>query len=150
MPLADCIGVPSPCAPSTSEKGFIAKGTSAMCDFPSEPLYTRNTFGICVRPGVAGRFLLDPDRVSPELAVRGLLDAEVAVLHEAAQAGLVDSVLGQARAEQLLRLAHGRSLLGSGGARCRPSRGWGPAGRGALTNSNRARRTRTWCRPSWR
>src|SRR2546427_621326 len=27
---------------------------------------------------VAGRFLLDPDRVSPELAVRGLLDAEVA------------------------------------------------------------------------
>src|SRR5512145_3024565 len=46
MPVADCIGVPSPCAPSTSEKGFIASGTSAMWDFPSEPLYTRHTFGI--------------------------------------------------------------------------------------------------------
>jgi hypothetical protein len=30
MPLADCIGVPSPWAPSTSENGFICSGTSAM------------------------------------------------------------------------------------------------------------------------
>jgi hypothetical protein len=50
MPLADCIGVPSPCAPSTSENGFLYHGTSAMCDFPSEPLYTRNTFGMAFVP----------------------------------------------------------------------------------------------------
>src|SRR5499426_3788589 len=50
MPLAVCIGVPSPCAPSTSENGFISHGTSAMCDFPSEPLYTRNTFGMGSSP----------------------------------------------------------------------------------------------------
>src|SRR5262249_8897975 len=49
MPLADCIGVPSPCAPSMSENGFIASGTSAMCDLPSEPLYTRHTLGMFVR-----------------------------------------------------------------------------------------------------
>src|SRR5207249_7944659 len=198
MPLADCIGVPSPCAPSTSEKGFIAKGTSAMCDFPSEPLYTRNTFGmafvqasparsarggdglrraiddyglvhsrrvdledfevvgavelvvhdpgrlqdavalaegmlavalvdeldptvqhvehlevalVLVQAGgvqvvTAGRLLLDPDDVGAKLPVRRLLDAEVPVLHEAPQAGLVHRVLGQIRAEQLFLSAH--------------------------------------------
>src|SRR2546425_2133575 len=50
-PLADCIGAPSPCAPSTSAKGFIAIGTSAMCDLPSEPLYTRQIFGMSARRG---------------------------------------------------------------------------------------------------
>src|SRR6185369_9489634 len=53
---------------------------------------------------VAARFLLDPDRVGPELPVRRVLDSEIAVFHEAPQAGLVDGVLCQARAEQLLLL----------------------------------------------
>jgi len=48
MPLADCIGVPSPWAPSMSLNGFIASGTSAMCDLPSEPLYTLHTLGMVV------------------------------------------------------------------------------------------------------
>src|SRR2546425_13377506 len=51
LPLADCIEAPSPCAPWTSAKGFIAIGTSAMCDLPSEPLYTRQIFGMSARRG---------------------------------------------------------------------------------------------------
>src|SRR2546422_2786373 len=46
MPVAACIGVPSPWAPSTSVNGFIASGTSARCDWPSAPLYTRHIFGM--------------------------------------------------------------------------------------------------------
>src|SRR5438105_4151422 len=46
MPLAGCIAVPSPWAPSTSRNGFIASGSSAMCDWPSVPLYTRHIFGM--------------------------------------------------------------------------------------------------------
>src|SRR5437899_10885860 len=46
MPVAACIGVPSPWAPSTSLNGFIASGTSARCDWPSAPLYTRHIFGM--------------------------------------------------------------------------------------------------------
>src|SRR6266545_1419642 len=46
MPVAGCVGLASPCAPSTSTKGFIASGSSAMCDVPSLPLYTRQTFGM--------------------------------------------------------------------------------------------------------
>src|SRR5438093_4043723 len=49
--------------------------------------------------------------VGTELPVRRVVDAEIAVLHEAAQTGLVDRVLGQARAEKLLRLAHRRSSM---------------------------------------
>jgi hypothetical protein len=56
---------------------------------------------------LSGRFLLDADHVSAELAVRGALDPQIAVLHEAAQAGLVDGVLGQTRTEELLFAAHG-------------------------------------------
>src|SRR5258708_1335066 len=48
MPLAGCIAVPSPWAPSTSRNGFIASGSSAMCDWPSVPLYTRHIFGMRV------------------------------------------------------------------------------------------------------
>src|SRR6266702_2420799 len=54
----------------------------------------------------AGRAALDPDHVGAELSVRRLLDAEVAILHEAAQPGLVDRVLAPAHAEALARLAH--------------------------------------------
>src|SRR2546422_696737 len=46
MPVAACIGVPSPWAPSTSLNGFIASGTSARCDWPSAPLYTRHILGM--------------------------------------------------------------------------------------------------------
>src|SRR6267142_1317204 len=60
---------------------------------------------------VTGRVLLDPDDVGAELPVRRVVDAEIAVLHEAAQTGLVDRVLGQARAEELLLLAHRRSSM---------------------------------------
>src|SRR4029453_8548674 len=49
MLRAVCAGVPSPCAPSTSEKGFISSGISARCDLPSEPLYTRHIFGMSAR-----------------------------------------------------------------------------------------------------
>src|SRR2546425_8116087 len=49
MPVADCIGVPSPWAPSRSVKGFIAIGCSAMCDLPSAPLYTRQILGMSAR-----------------------------------------------------------------------------------------------------
>src|SRR5437867_2562161 len=48
MPAAGCIGVPSPWAPSTSLNGFIASGSSARCDWPSAPLYTRHIFGMLV------------------------------------------------------------------------------------------------------
>src|SRR5438874_994170 len=48
MPLAGCIAVPSPWAPSTSRNGFIGSGSSAMCDWPSVPLYTRHIFGMRV------------------------------------------------------------------------------------------------------
>src|SRR5439155_22768706 len=48
MPLAACIVAPSPWAPSTSLNGFIASGTSARCDWPSAPLYTRHIFGMLV------------------------------------------------------------------------------------------------------
>src|SRR6267378_5382731 len=48
MPVAACIGVPSPWAPSTSLNGFIASGSSARCDWPSAPLYTRHIFGMLV------------------------------------------------------------------------------------------------------
>src|SRR5947199_224684 len=53
-----------------------------------------------------GRAALDPDHVGAELSVRRLLDAEVAILHEAAQPGLVDRLLAPAHAEALARLAH--------------------------------------------
>ncbi|PYO23975.1 MAG: hypothetical protein DMD85_08005 [Candidatus Rokuibacteriota bacterium] len=46
MPAAACIGVPSPCAPSTSRNGFIVSGSSATCDSPSAPLYTRHIFAM--------------------------------------------------------------------------------------------------------
>src|SRR2546422_7138028 len=59
-----------------------------------------------VRLGGAGRAALDPDHVGAELSVRRLLDAEVAILHEAAQPGLVDRLLAPAHAEALARLAH--------------------------------------------
>src|SRR5262249_44930909 len=55
---------------------------------------------------IAGGLLLDPDRVGAELAVRRVLDPEIAVFHEAPEPALVDGVLGEARAEQLLGLAH--------------------------------------------
>src|SRR5947199_363923 len=108
MPLAGCMGVPSPWAPSTSENGFIASGTSARCDLPSEPLEVAEVLVEArrVQVVVAGRFLLDPDGMGAELPVRRGLDAEVAVFHEAPEAGLVDGVLREARAEQLLGLAH--------------------------------------------
>src|SRR5262245_23670449 len=194
MLRAVCAGVPSPCAPSTSEKGFMSSGTSARCDLPSEPLYTRNILGMSARrrgglgqlpdhPGLvhgrrvdlehfqvvravelvvhdgrrlqhaialgegvlaltlvdeldpavehvehlevtevlvqarrvqlvlAGRVLLDPDDVGAELSVRRVVDAEIAVFHETAKTSLVHRVLGQVRAEELLRLAHGLSSM---------------------------------------
>src|SRR5262249_38364531 len=49
MLRAVCAGVPSPCAPSISEKGFMWSGTSARCDLPSGPLYTRHIFGMSAR-----------------------------------------------------------------------------------------------------
>src|SRR5439155_9870076 len=161
MPLADCIGVPSPCAPSTSEKGFIASGTSAMCDLPSGPLYTLHTFGMFVpqvsparsaRGGSGLRNLADDLRFVDELdpAVQNVKHLEVAqVLVQARRVQVVTApgvlldpdgvgaelaVLREARAEQLLQLTHGRPPL------------WILVG----ASSSQARRTRTWCRPSWR
>src|SRR5215475_10795987 len=54
----------------------------------------------------AGGVGLDANHVGAEASVRRALDTEVAILHEAAQAGLVDGVLGAADAEELLGLAH--------------------------------------------
>ena len=64
----------------------------------------------------APRVRLDPDHVSAELPVGRLVDPEVAVLHEAPQSSLVHRVLGQARAEGLLGLAHRRLPFVGGGA----------------------------------
>src|SRR4029453_14199217 len=49
MLRALCVGGAPPCPPSVSEKGLISSGTSARCDLPSAPLYTRNIFGMSAR-----------------------------------------------------------------------------------------------------
>src|SRR5262249_53842599 len=49
MLRAVCAGVPSPCAPSVSEKGFMSSGTSARWDLPSAPLYTGHILGMSAR-----------------------------------------------------------------------------------------------------
>src|SRR5262245_6078260 len=54
----------------------------------------------------AARVGLDTNHVGAEATVRRALDAEVAVLHEAAQPRRVHGVLGAADAEELLGLAH--------------------------------------------
>ncbi len=65
---------------------------------------------VLVEPGgveiVGVAALLHADDVGAHLAVGGVGDAQVAVLHEAAEALLVDGVLGEARAELLLGLVH--------------------------------------------
>src|SRR5262249_34121510 len=90
---------------------------------------------------IAGRLLLDPDRVGPELAMRRMLDPEIAVFHEAPEPALVNGVLGEARAEQLLGLAHLDSSCGALGA--------GDDSLGAA-NASWGPRTRTPSRPGWR
>src|SRR2546423_1565348 len=49
---------------------------------------------------------LDPDHVRAELPVGGLLDAEIAVLHEGTQPRRIDRVPGPIDAEELRGLAH--------------------------------------------
>src|SRR5216683_1945277 len=73
--------------------------------------------------GVAA--LLHTDDVGAHLAVGGVGDAEVAVLHEAAEALLIDGVLGQARAELLLGLVHVNLLFAI--RRCAAGNSWSTA-----------------------
>src|SRR5262249_44835636 len=68
------------------------------------------------------RVLLDPDHVGAELSMRRLLDAEIAVLHEAAQPCLVLGALGPAHAEALLPVAHRPTPLAFSGGGAPPPR----------------------------
>src|ERR1700730_1167667 len=66
--------------------------------------------------------VLDPDHVGTEFPVRRVLDAEVAVFHEAAQARLVLGAFGPAHTEALLVLTHDWILLDLSGRGAAPPR----------------------------
>src|SRR5256885_1334228 len=94
---APCIAVPWPYAPSTSLKGFRSNGTSATCDFPSEPLYTRNISGIVGDPPGRSRERSARRGGLPELAQHDrLVDRRRVDLEDLDVVGAVELVVDDA------------------------------------------------------
>src|SRR4030095_8035963 len=64
MPVAAWVGAASPYAPSVSLNGFISSGSSATCDLPSGPLYTRQNLAMLVVSSDCGELRAAPGHVA--------------------------------------------------------------------------------------